>query len=125
MYRDKIEKCYITREYFLCCTVTGNICIVYKEFLYVYKRRRWTVTLGERILILRRRLKMSQSMLARACGLDTNTIARLEQGRVHDLSGEAIIRVARALQVSTDVVLGVGEMDDTSSELIPTGPVLA
>ena len=83
------------------------------------------MTLGERILILRRRLKMSQSMLAQACGLDTNTIARLEQGRVHDLSGEAIIRVARALQVSTDVVLGVGEMDDTSSELIPTGPVLA
>src|SRR3989442_13148840 len=123
MYRDKIEKCYITREYFLCCTVTGNICIVYKEFLYVYKRRRWTVTLGERILILRRRLKMSQSMLARACGLDTNTIARLEQGRVHDLTGEAIIRGARALPGSNDVVLGGGGMEAPRSELFRTGPM--
>jgi transcriptional regulator with XRE-family HTH domain len=74
------------------------------------------VTLGERILILRRRLKMSQTDLAKACNLDKNTIARLEQGRVRDLSGDAIVRVARALQVSTDVVLGVVPLDDTESE---------
>jgi len=74
------------------------------------------VTLGERILILRRRMKMSQGKLAQACGLDVNTIARLEQGRVRDLSGDAIVRVARALQVSTDVVLGVVPLDDTESE---------
>jgi transcriptional regulator with XRE-family HTH domain len=68
--------------------------------------------LGERILILRRRLKMSQAELAKACGLDKNTIARLEQGRVRDLSGETVVRVARALQVTTDVVLGVAPIDD-------------
>ena len=71
------------------------------------------MTLGERVLILRRRLKMSQGDVAKAADLDKNTIARLEQGRVKDLSGETIVRVARALQVSTDVVLGVEPLDDT------------
>ena len=71
------------------------------------------MTLGERVLILRRRLKMSQGDVAKAADLDKNTIARLEQGRVKDLSGETIVRVARALQVSTDVVLGVEPLDET------------
>jgi transcriptional regulator with XRE-family HTH domain len=69
------------------------------------------MTLGERVLILRRRLGFSQTDLAKAASLDKNTIARLEQGRVHDLSGVTIVRVARALQVSTDVLLGVKDID--------------
>lgn len=75
------------------------------------------MTLGERILILRRRLKMSQADLAKSCGLDKNTIARLEQGRVQDLSGATVVRVAQALQVSTDVVLGVVPIDEPSEAL--------
>ena len=82
------------------------------------------MTLGERILILRRRLKMSQSEVAKAAGLDKNTIARLEQGKVKDLSGVTIVRVARALQVSTDVLLGVEPLDD-SGEIFPTELALA
>jgi transcriptional regulator with XRE-family HTH domain len=62
---------------------------------------------------------MSQTDLAKASDLDKNTIARLEQGRVRDLSGETIVRVARALQVSTDVLLGVVDMDE-AGELLPT-----
>jgi transcriptional regulator with XRE-family HTH domain len=81
------------------------------------------MTLGERILILRRRLKMSQSELAKAASLDKNTIARLEQGRVKDLSGETVVRVARALQVRTDVLLGVEALDDTG-EFEPAGAAL-
>jgi transcriptional regulator with XRE-family HTH domain len=69
------------------------------------------MTLGERVLILRRRLGFSQTDLAKASDLDKNTIARLEQGRVQDLSGVTIVRVARALQVSTDVLLGVKPLD--------------
>ena len=72
------------------------------------------MTLGERILILRRRLKMSQAAVAKAAALDKNTIARLEQGKVKDLSGVTIVRVAGALQVTTDVLLGVEPLDDTS-----------
>jgi transcriptional regulator with XRE-family HTH domain len=81
------------------------------------------MTLGERILILRRRLKMSQSEVAKAAGLDKNTIARLEQGVVHDLSGKTVVQVARALQVSTDVLLGVKPVD-TDSETKPTAATL-
>jgi transcriptional regulator with XRE-family HTH domain len=79
------------------------------------------MTLGERVLILRRRLGFSQTDLAKASDLDKNTIARLEQGRVHDLSGVTIVRVARALQVSTDVLLGVEPFD---SDLLPREPAL-
>jgi transcriptional regulator with XRE-family HTH domain len=60
---------------------------------------------------------MSQGMLARACGLDVNTIARLEQGRVKDLSGASVVRVARALGVSTDVVLGVVDLDEEEDDV--------
>jgi transcriptional regulator with XRE-family HTH domain len=77
------------------------------------------MTLGERILILRRRLKMSQAAVARAAGIDKNTIARLEQGVVHDMGGATVVKVAQALQVSTDVLLGVEPLDD-KGELFPT-----
>lgn len=81
------------------------------------------MTLGERILILRRRLKMSQSELAKAAEVEKNTIARLEQGVMKDLSGATVVRVARALQVSTDVVLGVEPLDE-AGELLPTNDAM-
>jgi transcriptional regulator with XRE-family HTH domain len=62
---------------------------------------------------------MSQGDLAKAGGLDRNTIARLEQGRVKDLSGETVVRVARALHVSTDIVLGAVPLDDTAGDILP------
>jgi transcriptional regulator with XRE-family HTH domain len=80
------------------------------------------MTLGERILVLRRRIKMSQAALAKASDLAPNTIARLEQGGVQDLSGATLVRVARALQVSTDVLLGVRDID---SEREPTELAMA
>src|SRR5262249_43186413 len=106
-----IENCLSTEEKeTLLCLKTPCV--------YTFSERGYRMTLGERILILRRRLKMSQATLARASGLDKNTIARLEQGRVKDLSGETVVRVARALQVSTDALLGVAPLDG-ASELVP------
>jgi transcriptional regulator with XRE-family HTH domain len=64
------------------------------------------MTLGERILVLRHRLRLSQSMLAQQSGMNKNTIARVERGEIMDVSGANIVRLARALQVSTDVLLG-------------------
>ena len=75
------------------------------------------MTLGERILILRRRLKYSQATVARLAEIDVNTIARLERGEMHELSSNRIVRVAQALQVSTDVLLGVRAMDEESEVL--------
>jgi transcriptional regulator with XRE-family HTH domain len=80
------------------------------------------MTLGERLLILRR-VGLSQEGLATASGLNRNTIARLEQNDLQDLSGQSIVKVARALSCTTDVLLGVGELDpettDTGEPLPP------
>ena len=69
------------------------------------------MTLGERVLVLRRRLKLSQGSLGKLAEIDPNTIARLERGEVHDLAGARIVALARVLGVSTDVVLGVEPLD--------------
>jgi len=70
------------------------------------------MTLGERILILRRRRGMSQGALAKASGLNRNTVARLEQGDLQDLGGQSLVKLARALDCSTDVLLGMVELDE-------------
>jgi transcriptional regulator with XRE-family HTH domain len=75
------------------------------------------MTLGERILILRRRNRMTQRELANEAGLNTNTIARLEQGNLKDLGGQSVVKLARALGTSTDYLLGFSERDPDSESL--------
>jgi transcriptional regulator with XRE-family HTH domain len=81
------------------------------------------MTLGERLLILRRWVGLSQEGPATASGLNRNTIAQLEQNDLQDLSGQSIVKVARALGCTTDVLLGVGELApetaDTGEPLPP------
>jgi transcriptional regulator with XRE-family HTH domain len=74
------------------------------------------MTLGERLLILRRRVGLSQGGLAAASGLNRNTIARLEQNDLQDLSGQSIVKVVKALGCSADVFLGIVELDMASTE---------
>jgi transcriptional regulator with XRE-family HTH domain len=76
------------------------------------------MTLGERLLIVRRRRDMTQRELAKAAGLNTNTISRLEQGDLKDLGGQAIAKLARVLGTSADFLLGLSERDE-ESELQP------
>ena len=75
------------------------------------------MTLGERVLILRRRRRLSQAGLADVAGLHRNTIARLEQGDLHDLAGESLVKLARALGCSADVLLGMREIDAEGERL--------
>ena len=75
------------------------------------------MTLGERIWLLRRRRKLTQREVATAAELNLNTYARLERDEIKDLSGQRIVLLAKALQVSTDVLLGVVGIDD-GSELL-------
>jgi transcriptional regulator with XRE-family HTH domain len=79
------------------------------------------MTLGERILILRRRQDMTQQQLAKAAGLNKNTISRLEQGDLKDLGGRLVAQVARALGTSTDYLLGLTEESGVESEALPIG----
>lgn len=71
------------------------------------------MTLGERILIQRRRKEMTQRELAQAAELNTNTIARLEQGNLHDLGGKSVVRLANVLGVTTDYLLGRTDEETT------------
>ena len=65
------------------------------------------MTLGERVLIWRRRRNLTQQGLAEAVGVAKNTISRLEQGGITDLRGQVIARLAQVLGVSADYLLGL------------------
>jgi transcriptional regulator with XRE-family HTH domain len=77
------------------------------------------MTLGERILILRRRQDMTQQQLAKEAGMNKNTIARLEQGNLKDLGGRLVAKLARALGTSADYLLGLSEESGVESEYMP------
>ena len=62
--------------------------------------------LGERVLLLRRRAGWSQNELARLAGVDVMTISRLERGDKKRLEIEPLARLATALHVTTDYLLG-------------------
>ena len=79
--------------------------------------------LGKRVLLRRRDLRLTQKELAEQAGISANTIARLERGGVQDLRGSAIVRLADALGVSTDYLLGrkaeAGSEHDTLDHRYP------
>jgi transcriptional regulator with XRE-family HTH domain len=62
---------------------------------------------GERVLLLRRRGGLSQHALAAKAGVDVMTISRLESGTKKRLEVEPLARLARALGVSADHLLGL------------------
>jgi transcriptional regulator with XRE-family HTH domain len=62
--------------------------------------------LGERVLVLRRRMALSQHGLADKAGVDVMTISRLERGDKKRLEVEPLARLAEALGVTTDYLLG-------------------
>ena len=63
---------------------------------------------------------MTQQQLAKAAGLNKNTISRLEQGDLKDLGGRLVARVARVLGTSTDYLLGLTEESGVENETNPT-----
>jgi transcriptional regulator with XRE-family HTH domain len=77
------------------------------------------MTLGERIHLLRRRLKLSQRQLGKNATIATNTIARLERDEIEDPGSRLMLRLARALGTSTDYLLG--RSDEEMSNLWPPG----
>lgn len=65
-----------------------------------------TSKLGKQVLLLRRDKRMSQQELAERAGLSANTIARLERGNIQKIYSDHLDRLADALGVSTDYLLG-------------------
>jgi transcriptional regulator with XRE-family HTH domain len=63
--------------------------------------------LGERLLLSRRRARLTQAQLGTQVGLTGSSIARLEQGRIQEIRTGSLERIARALGVSADYLLGL------------------
>jgi transcriptional regulator with XRE-family HTH domain len=70
------------------------------------------LSFGERIAVLRRRQGMTQRELGKDSGVHWNTIARLERGKLTDLPGKAVARIAKALGTTADYLLGLSEQED-------------
>jgi len=67
------------------------------------------MTLGERILLLRRRKRLTQDALAAQSGVNKMTIWRLERGTIQDVKGQVLAKMALELETTTDYLLGLRE----------------
>jgi transcriptional regulator with XRE-family HTH domain len=73
-------------------------------------------TIGERILLERRRHGHSQSTLGKLAGVGQRSISKIETGQSRSLDSPTVARLARALHVTTDYLLG---MDQPDEEVVP------
>jgi transcriptional regulator with XRE-family HTH domain len=64
--------------------------------------------LGERVVLLRRRNKLSQPALARLADMSVTTLNRVENAH-QSLYMEKVVTLAKALGTSTDYLLGLVE----------------
>jgi transcriptional regulator with XRE-family HTH domain len=65
-------------------------------------------TIGERIMLMRRRRGLSQRELAAMAAMSPTTLNRLEQG-LQSVYAERLATLARLLDVSADYLLGLPE----------------
>jgi transcriptional regulator with XRE-family HTH domain len=68
------------------------------------------LTLGERVLLWRKRRKLTQRQLAARISLHPISLSKIERGVVQELEASTVRKLAQALSVKTDYLLGlVGE----------------
>ncbi len=77
------------------------------------------MTIGERLKSLRELKGLSQNELARRAGINRPTISELESGRQQDVTVETARRLARALEVSLNMLVG-----DDEEETMPADEAL-
>src|SRR5262245_58309728 len=77
--------------------------------------------LGERLLLLRRRVGLSQSALAQRAGVDTMTVSRIESGQKKRLELETAARLAHVFEITLDQLCGLEATaaENTSSSSAP------
>jgi len=71
--------------------------------------------IGARIAALRKKRRLTQKQLAEAIGISQYLVSNYETGRLH-LSDEMIIRFAKALHSSADIILGIKDDQTRSNE---------
>jgi transcriptional regulator with XRE-family HTH domain len=65
--------------------------------------------LSNRLRKIRRAQDLTQQELARQAGVNYVTISRIESGEASQVYVETVMRLAKALDVTTDVLLGMDE----------------
>jgi len=77
--------------------------------------------LAEKITLLRKKRRMNQKQLAEASGLTQATISRIESGDVTELRTHTFKRLAEALGVTVDYLIGKTEKI-SPSDIIESDP---
>ena len=81
----------------------------------------------DRLRLQRLKLRLSQQQLGTKIGHDQGYVSRLERGEITDITVRTLARLADALHVSTDYLLGrqetsrLGQTDDPTHEA-PAAP---
>lgn len=73
------------------------------------------MTLGQRIQAVRQQRGMGLRELTRAASVPPNTLSQLERDLRTDITTATAKRLARALQVSLDDLVGMYEEDETTA----------
>ena len=81
------------------------------------------MTIGKRMRQRRRALDITQEQLEELAGIKQSHISAMENDRIQIVKSDTLIRLAQALRVSTDWLLGLKEEMD--SEYLPTAETLA
>ena len=69
------------------------------------------MTFGEKVKQRRVQMQMNQKELAEAAEITQATISRIESGLVRQLKSEALKRLAIALDVSADYLVGITDKE--------------
>ena len=76
-------------------------------------------TLGERLSAVRERRGFTQVEVAQRIGLPQQAISRLERGERRHVRSDVLARLALALQVSADYLLGLTNTIETAPPIPP------
>ena len=68
-------------------------------------------SIGQNIVTLRKQQGLTQQQLAQAIGITQTLISRYELGKLQ-ISADMLVRIAIALQVSADAILGLEHYQD-------------
>ena len=72
--------------------------------------------IGERVRQRRKALGMTQEQLEAASGVPQGSISRIESGVADDVYASTVLGFAKALQVSTDSLLGMAPLEQAPSQ---------
>jgi transcriptional regulator with XRE-family HTH domain len=85
--------------------------------------------LAERVHLLRRRVRLSQSALAKRAGMSPTTLSNIEQAKIPTITVEHLVALAEVLNTSPNCLLGVeplqeGLENEQESEIEAAGVAL-